>query len=95
LTDSSFNAFFNKFLEHVLCSELEESRIGRVVLELLRASNLTAARTIISGRWTIPGLGIEKVKGIRTELDVLLAPRLEVFVRGHISTLISGPVDLV
>lgn len=32
------------FLEYVLCGELEEARVGRVVLERLRVSDLTRGR---------------------------------------------------
>ena len=82
-------------LENILCGNLEESRIRRVILELLCGDDITASRIHTRVGWTVPGGMIQKIKGVCTKLYVLLPPGFEVFEAGHVDPLKSRPVDLV
>jgi hypothetical protein len=65
-------------LIHVLQRELEESRIGCVVLEELRSRDLTAVRAVGGDRGIRQCGVIQHVESIGTELEILLAPGCEV-----------------
>ena len=82
-------------LEGILQRKLQESSVWCVVLEELRSSDLSAIRVVVLGGRVAERGMIQEVERIRTELQILLAERGEVFEDRHVDAVVAGTVDRI
>ena len=82
-------------LEGVLQRKLQEASVGRVLLEELWPSDLSAIRVVVLGGWIAERGMIQEVERICAELQILLTERGEVFEDRHVDAVVAGTVDRV